>query len=41
MAVLFARKGTAILVFFDSAAADRCSALLGDVNDPPLLQAVR
>lgn len=35
MAVLFARKGTAILVFFDSAAADRCSALLGDVNEQP------
>ena len=31
MAVLFMRKSTAILVFFDSAAADRCSTLLVDV----------
>jgi len=41
MAVLFARKGTAILVFFDSAAADRCSALLGDVNEQPAGEADR
>ena len=41
MAVLFMRKSTAIVVFFDSVAADRCSTLLSDVNDPPLLQAVR
>jgi len=31
--VLFMRKSTVILVFFDSAAIDRCSALIGDVND--------
>lgn len=35
IAVLFMRKSTAILVFFDSAAADRCSTLLSDVNEPP------
>ena len=41
MAVLFARKATAILVFFDSAAADRCSALLSDVNEQPAGEADR
>lgn len=41
MAVLFARKGTAILVFLDSAAADRCSTLLGDVNEQPAGEADR
>lgn len=35
MAVLFMRKSTAILVFFDSAAADRCSTLLSDGNEQP------
>lgn len=41
MAVLFMRKSTAILVFFDSAAADRCSTLLGDVNEQPVGEADR
>jgi len=35
MAVLFLIKSTAILVFFDSATTDRCSALISDVNDSP------
>lgn len=42
MAVLFLIESTAILVFFfDSAAADRCSTLLSDVNEQPAGEADR
>lgn len=41
IAVLFLIKSTAILVFFDSAAADRCSTLLSGVNEQPVGEADR
>ena len=41
MAVLFLIKSTALLVFFDSAAVDRGSTSLSDVNELPVREAVR
>ena len=41
MAELFIKKSSAILLFFDSAAVDRCSTLLSGVNEQPAGEADR